>query len=297
VGEWSAAGQTTQGFRWTTATGLQLLAAGGLSGISGDGSIAVGVETINDGANSQAYRWDIVNGAVLLGKLPTDFPSPNSYGKDISTDGEVIVGDQVDTSRRAFRWTQATGMTELGPVPNGYIGVRTSATSADGSVVVGDLELPGPGAPIRFDAGRWTQATGWVSIGGLPGAENSDAWSVSGDGSVVVGVSSIPQAEPFIWDAARGMRNLADVLRDDYGLAASLVGWNLNTAWDISEDGRTIVGNGLAPDGVVRPFVAFLGTPVPEPTTLALVGAGACLAFVCTRRLRRSGKVLQGRVC
>jgi hypothetical protein len=59
------------------------------------------------------------------------------------------------------------------------------------------------------------------------------------------------------------MRNLADVLRDDYALGESLAGWTLTAAFDISDDGRTIVGQGVAPGGTtIRGWMAHLGSPL-----------------------------------
>ena len=69
-------------------------------------------------------------------------------------------------------------------------------------------------------------------------------------------------SEPFIWDAIHGMRNLGDVLRDEYGLGDSLSGWNLVSATAISDDGRTIVGLGNGGPGSFG-WVAYLGTRFP----------------------------------
>ena len=124
---------------------------------------------------------------------------------------------------------------------------------------------------------------------------------VSADGSIVVGMATeAPSSEggrgsePFIWDADHGMRNLTDVLRDEYGLGESLAGWNLGEAEDISDDGRTIVGLGNQ-----GPWIAYLGTPVPEPSTLALVIVALCIApaFALRRssRFRSPRAALSGR--
>jgi hypothetical protein len=62
------------------------------------------------------------------------------------------------------------------------------------------------------------------------------------------------------------MRKLTDVLRDEYGLGASLGDNNLVWAWDISDDGRTIVGSGAGPNRD-QPWIAYLGTPIQPPGT------------------------------
>jgi hypothetical protein len=116
---------------------------------------------------------------------------------------------------------------------------------------------------------------------------------MSNDGSIVIGfgeeVSPLEGGrglEAFIWNSAHGMRNLSDVLRDEYGLGDALQGWTLDHALDISSDGRIITGRRIAPDDTSAVWIAFLGTPVPEPGTwaLALVAAAASLFILRTRR-------------
>jgi hypothetical protein len=68
--------------------------------------------------------------------------------------------------------------------------------------------------------------------------------------------------EPFIWDAVHGTRNLTSVLRNEYGLADSLAGWNLTQAIAISDDGRTIAGVGRNPLGELDYWVAYLGDAI-----------------------------------
>lgn len=102
---------------------------------------------------------------------------------------------------------------------------------------------------------------------------------VSADGSVVVGESvvSTGDAVAFIWDSANGMRNLRDVLMNDFGL--DLTGWVLQNPTSISDDGRTIVGWGTDPSGFTEAWIAT----IPEPGTLSLLG----LAGVALLRRRR----------
>lgn len=89
-------------------------------------------------------------------------------------------------------------------------------------------------------------AASFQRLGYLPGGSFffSEAYSVSADGSVVVGVSG---NEAFIWDSANGMRSLQTVLTSDFGL--DLAGWHLRGATGISADGQTIVGYGNNPSG------------------------------------------------
>ena len=83
-----------------------------------------------------------------------------------------------------------------------------------------------------------------VKLGDLPNGvltTQVPAVFVSANGAVVVG-TGYPR-DPFIWDATNGMRNLRDVLVNQYGL--DLTGWTLTSATGISADGLTIVGNGV----------------------------------------------------
>ncbi len=68
------------------------------------------------------------------------------------------------------------------------------------------------------------------------------------------------------------MRSLHDMLTDDFGL--DLTGWTLSEAWNISDDGLTIVGYGNNPDGYTEAWIAT----VPEPATLLLLGLGVVMS-------------------
>jgi hypothetical protein len=54
------------------------------------------------------------------------------------------------------------------------------------------------------------------------------------------------------------MRSLREVLINDFGLGASLAGWTLTSANDISADGQFIVGNGTNPSGNTEAWIARL---------------------------------------
>jgi uncharacterized membrane protein len=195
----------------------------------------------------------------------------------VSSDGSVVVG-RAGIPSQAFR-----NMIGLGFLPN-----ATSSTalrvSADGSVVVGFNGFPTvPAGSSNFhsEAFRWTEATGMVSLGDLPGGRvRSTAYDVSADGSVIVGSGeilasggeSVPAA--FYWTADNGMLNLRDVLVA--GGATGLDGWTLTEARGVSYDGLTIVGTGVH-NGVTEAFVAN----IPEPDTIllaALAAAGMLVA-------------------
>ena len=92
-------------------------------------------------------------------------------------------------------------------------------------------------------------------------------------------------ARAFIWDELNGMRLLQDVLENNAGL--NLVGWNLEVAESISNDGMTIAGFGTNPSGNIEAWVANIN-PIPEPSTMLLFGTG--LAGLMAWRYRKGVK-------
>ena len=263
-------------FRWTPGggmVGLGDLPGGDLSmaaGVSGDGSVVVGVSYCYSGitAPARAFCWTSSTGMVGMGTLPIFPPGMpgSSWAIGASADGSVIVGRSDATSgRQAFRWTSGGGMVGLGDLPGGDFYSRATGVSADGSVIVGwSSSTSGP-----QHAFRWTETSGMVGLGDLPGGPfYSLAGGVSADGSVVVGESkSISWHRAFLWDQTNGMRNLKDVLVNDYGL--DLTGWVLDSAICVSADGLTIVGRGTRLPGLhFEGWIAVLGTAVIPPPAI-----------------------------
>jgi uncharacterized membrane protein len=99
-----------------------------------------------------------------------------------------------------------------------------------------DEQLRPPG--FGEQAFRWTEATGIVPLGDLPGGEfYSEALDVSADGSVVVGQSIVTGPlgfRAFRWTEETGMVALPPVP----GVA------NFEVAYGVSGDGNVIVGRG-----------------------------------------------------
>ncbi len=110
-----------------------------------------------------------------------------------------------------------------------------------------------------------------VGLGDLAGGIfDSEALAVSADGSVLVGFGTSASGQvAFIWDQTNSMRNLRDVLVNDFSL--DLTGWTLSRATGISADGLTIVGRGNNPSGFDEAWIAT----IPEPATLSLLALGS----------------------
>lgn len=270
------AGAIGKAARWTQSSGW--VALGNLSGgatisaqgISGDGSVLVGLGTSTPG--TQAFRWTQATGTVGLGDLPGG--SFYSIAQAVSGDGTTIVGysDSGGTGSEAFRWTQTTGMVGLGYMssPSYETGPSSAAfaVSADGSVIVGQAD-----SVDGAHAFRWTQSTGMVDLGGGPGL----ALATSADGSIVGGEG---QAGAFVWDATHGMRYLSSILTTDYHLSDQLDGWSLRRVTGMSADGNVFVGWGINPSGTYEPWIAT----VPEPPTFLLAAVGMIGLTVFRRR-------------
>ena len=304
--------QYSGAFRWTAGggmTGLGNLPDGGFSSfaaaVSADGTVVVGVGHRSLSFDHQVFRWTSDSGMTVLGNTPTGATPIGVAG--ISADGAVVTGLAMNDSTGnfpCFRWTATQGMQEL-VFLSGATSVSSKAISGDGRVIVG-------GASDGFDswAFRWTQEEGMQSLGDLPSnlrdGHAVEATAVSADGSIILGSifeavylagevapdSQAPtllneaQTTPelsdgaFIWTAATGMRNLKDVLNNDYGL--DLMGWTLDEVTGISADGRVIVGNGYDPQGQLEGWVAT----VPEPGVAVLLVMGGLLAFRGSRASR-----------
>lgn len=150
---------------------------------------------------------------VDLGQLPGTPAGAWPANLDVSADGQIIVGSIGD---RAFRWNGTLQELQGGRV--------ATATSADGSVVVGTLASP-------VHAFRWTAAGGLQDLGLPPGGTESKALDVSADGNIVVGTATTAQGSlAWIWDEAVGMRSIGTLGADANGATA------------VSADGMIVVG-------------------------------------------------------
>ena len=275
----------TESFRWEAGvmTVLPGLPGGdgltnpsstyGAKDVSADGSVVAG--TIESDNGVEGFVWSEATGQVVgIGDLAGgDF---NSRARAVSDDGTIVVGESSgfkvpkrgqQATRHAIQWTADDGMEIL------WSGGWAEHMSDDGSVVVGLQN--GEGA-------RWTEATGAVPLRDTS-APNPGlySWTISGDGSLIGGsyniydernerIASIGAA---IWDEVHGVRLLQDVLTVEYGM--DLDGWELINVWDMSYDGRTLVGPAMNPQGETEGYIVYLGDGTPQQALRSLPSRGS----------------------
>jgi probable HAF family extracellular repeat protein len=229
---------------------LGFLPGGDLSqalAVSADGKVVVGdSRSVASGSLGEAFRWTQTSGMVGLGDLPGGQFASQAF--DVSANGSVVVGrsESGQFNFEAFRWTQATGMLGLGFIQGSLAPINASsaeAVSPDGSVVVGSNEAFGG---VGRQAFRWTQATGMVGLGRLPGGTFSEATDISADGSVIVGQSeTFASIDAFRWTQAGGMVSLGH-----------LPGGTQSASVAVSADGSLVVGRDII--GGPTDFEAFI---------------------------------------
>ncbi len=201
-------------------------------GVSGDGSIVVGLAWYCPGA--EGFQWTKQDGMVGLGHPLR----ASSRATTISADGSTIVGfyeDPTQGFRRPVRWISGSTDMFLGDIPGEAI-----AVSSDGSQIVGQAaDSTGNGRAFYY-----TNSGGLTDLGVLTGntTDQSVAIGVS-DNGVVIGASINPfswTSQPFIWSPKTGMRWLrAALVRNGAVLPSGMV---LSNVLAISADGSTIVG-------------------------------------------------------
>lgn len=191
--------------------------------------------------------------------------APFSSALGVSADGSVVVGTLNDgfTYRRAFRWTAASGMVDIGP-GNAW------DVSADGQIVAGTTstglfrwengvgridealgstpstaKISASGGVIAAQSGfsgwRWAAGGTPMQIPGFGGGPGSTINGVNADGSVLVGSARTAQGvEPLCWTAQTGSVPLGRIPGGPYNSEATVV----------SADGSIIFGLGQGPNGI-----------------------------------------------
>lgn len=236
-------------FYWNSTdglTGLNVSLGGGASvrsaTISDDGNFIVGTSyRILSENNSEGYRWDAINGFLLLGS--------GTWHPVISGDGLKIAGTN---SQGLYLWTEAGGAVDLGK-PVGANSVFVRGISRNGNAIVGYfIDSDGD-----WEAYLWDSIDGFTNLGHFfPAGTFSVAYDISGDGRIVVGQSDIVggDRQAFVWTKEIGMRNLKTVL-EGQGVTFP-ADMTLDDVYGISDDGSTVTGAATEPGNSFQGYIA-----------------------------------------
>ncbi len=205
-------------------------------GVSADGSVIAGKG--NGLAGTEAFKWQggvftRLGGTVAGGVF-------GSVANAINSDGSVCAGSRelAGFVLEACRWNGTT-LQPLGFLAGGGDASFALGVSGDGTIVVG-----GSDTIIGTEAFRWTQASGMVSLGDLPGGGAtpiSEAAAISRNGTTIVGTgTSSNGTEAFRWTQATGMVALGGLPGGD----------SQSDAHAVSARGDFIVGASAGPSGL-----------------------------------------------
>jgi uncharacterized membrane protein len=235
-------------------------------GVSRDGEVIAGYGFSPSFNAYQALYWTRSGG---IRPLTGVFGA--SVVNDMSSDGRVIVGQgDVQTSRAAFRWTEAEGAVELEKL-DPTLTSQALATNAVGDLIVGASSYRNGDFNFQ-DAVLWENDRIVRRLPVLAGHRSMRAMTLSDDGSVIGGLADTGIAfTAFIWTEATGTITLQSYL-ESFGVVTHGTVY-FSGEFRISGDGRTF----MSTEGWVA--------TIPTPGTLSLATFGCMLA---ARRRRKA---------
>jgi len=233
-------------------------------GSSYDGSVLVGAECTS--FTSTAFKWTNSDKFVSLG---------SGTARDCSSDGSVIVGSSNDAP---VYWDSQGVAHSMGSLAGVSSPGTATDVSGDGTIAVGYMVTDYAHGRALTTAFIRTTDQGMVNLGALPKEDfAATTTAVSDDGRVVVGdwrcsTSGFPGfvSGGFIWTPEHGMRDITDVLIQDYGL--SLNGYRIDGCSGMSTDGRFMYGAGVNATG--QPDLWVVDMAIPEPASLLALTTG-----------------------
>ncbi len=273
-GDSGASGISRNGAAWTVSAGTVSPAvtlsdlAGGLTlaralATNDTGTLFAGYGSVSGAIQACTWTFNPASGVAsaatnISGNLPADAStSKRSRVVSMSGSGNVMAGyySRASGSDRAFVRISG-GYSGLDDPQGDADTSQAFGVSRDGSTVVGFS---------GFDAVAWRNNAGTYLPSALPSlAAGSVANAANADGTVIVGESG----SAVVWRAG-GAQSLASILTS---AGVNLLGLELVSATDVSDDGRTVVGiaHDPAPNGLDYGFVATL--PPAAPTCPADIG-------------------------
>lgn len=260
--------------RWTKETGMTMLAnvVSTAFSISPNGRYIGGYRNVSE-LSWVAFRYQESEGMRSLGHLGGRDPVS---GSELITDLGEVFGFSASREPKSFgfRWTQASGMVSLGDLPRATLlrqvffpQSAVSSGTPDGTRLAGRAS-----GPLNAQAAVYSEATGWIRLGKLPGGRprsiESTLNDMSDDGRAAVGYSiSTNGFQALLWREGVGLQGLGDLAGGDFDSSAEA----------ISPDGSIVVGRGVSSIGNeafywdqlqgMRPLATVLkerGVNVPE---------------------------------
>jgi probable HAF family extracellular repeat protein len=191
------------------------------------------------GLYPNAFRWSSSTGMIDLGDLAGGIES--SLGSDVNALGHVVGEgsvekvDGADSGLRAFLWTPAGGLQNLGR-PEGSQGSAAFGVNSSDHVVGHSFTSDGSSHRVFL----WTASGGFLDLGDLPSGHDYVYATDINDADIVVGTSnSKTAARGFRWTAAAGMQQLNDLTSNSHesyptaiNNAGYIVGSSLNDIVD-----------------------------------------------------------------
>jgi uncharacterized membrane protein len=251
--------------------------------VSGNGNIFVGYgcseRSYGFTANDPPHHALIWKGAGLSPNVidPASVKLEEDVATRISNNGSVIVGFGVTPASKPILYDpllhsrghepiiwrrDSSGAYHRGLLAglNGFNNSgRALGINNQGNKVVGYVGVRAASVPVRWTLMGATSSL--TPLANLAGYTSGRAAAISSNGGTIVGnclrgPDANFEAEAFIWDSANGTRNLVDVLFA--GGATNVMGWNLQEATGLSNDGLSICGHGWDPNGNYVAWVARL---------------------------------------
>lgn len=230
-------------FVWLPTTGDHAIGGTSLTKISRDGKTVIG-DVLDVRGNENAGVWSADAHWKLLGPIrpnaqPCDALLTGAFGA--TDDGRVVVGLGWDgcSYAHAFRWSEVTGMVDLGTT-NGR-STRANSVSNDGRVVVG----------WRTDETGLRQGAKWIdgkeyAIEAPRGGLIGEAHAANSDGTIIVGdncdPSTIVGSSPaWIWRPETGTKCIP--IEHPNWLPPLRFNAYRPFMRDLTDDGRLIVGS------------------------------------------------------
>ncbi|MDX2130755.1 MAG: hypothetical protein SFY69_01725 [Planctomycetota bacterium] len=267
-------GGATSAFVWGESGFLEIggLSGGNISyatGVSGDGSMVVGLTGANFGdPYQQGWRWTSTGGFVPLDDIGDDMLIFSSV-QGVSADGTAVVGfgtigdfdPDTDDFQRGAAWFNGGVMpTDLGILPNPFnVGIEGFAASADGSVVVGLGSTTNAGGEFINVGFRWTQPGGLQAIlppSGTPAIASSYIFDCSLDGNTLVGYTiagGVSTWDGLVWTPGDGSRALRTILGD----AGVMIPTNIRVRETFCSGDGTILG-GWCYDTTTQKYFGYI---------------------------------------